>query len=390
MEAVLTGKVLKQSDTLVIQADLVRVSDDSQIWGDQYTRKLADIFAIQSELAREISEKLRLQLSGAERELLTRQPTENTDPYELYLRGYHSLYKFTDEGFKKSLDYFQQAIAKDPSYAPAYAGLAEAYLDSTTVMDAPEASARAKNAAQKAVALDASLAEAHYALALVSFQYDLDWPGAEREFKQAIALKPNFALAYDWYGFFLGMLGRFDEAYAQFKRGLEIDPLSLPLNTDVATCYYWQRRYNQAIEQFRKALDLDPTFPPALQFLAQTYTAMEQYAKAIEGFDKIKSTTTTFGAQGFVGYVYAKWGKRSEAERVLTQLQAQAKGSYGATDALAVVYTGLGDKDKAFQAWQSSCRKIGAMQAVKVDPIFDDLRSDPRFPDLVRCVGLTP
>jgi Tfp pilus assembly protein PilF len=329
-------------------------------------------------------------LSGAERELLTKRATESTDAYELYLRGYHSLYKFTDEGFKKSLDYFQQAIAKDAGYAPAYAGLAEAYLDSTGVMNPAEASARAKDAAQKAVALDPTLAEGHYALALVSFQYDLDWSGAEREFKQAIKLKPSFALAYDWYGFFLAMLGRFDDAHSQFKQGLEIDPLSLPLNADVATCLYWQRRYDQAVEQFRKALELDPTFPPAIQFLAQTYTAMGQYARAIEEFDKIKSTSTYFGSQGFIGYVYAKWGKRSQAERVLAQLQAQAKGGNGATDVLAVLYTGLGDRDKAFQAWQSSCRKIGAMQAVKVDPIFDDLRADPRFPDLVRCVGLTP
>jgi Tfp pilus assembly protein PilF len=186
------------------------------------------------------------------------------------------------------------------------------------------------------------------------------------------------------------MLGRFDEAHSQFKQGLEIDPLSLPLNADVATCFYWQRRYDQAVEQFRKALELDPTFPPAIQFLAQTYTAMGQYAKAIGEFDKIKSTSTYFGSQAFIGYVYAKWGKRSQAERVLAELQAQAKRGNGATDVLAVLYTGLGDRDNAFQAWQSTCRKIGAMQAVKVDPIFDDLRGDPRFPDLVRCVGLTP
>ena len=240
------------------------------------------------------------------------------------------------------------------------------------------------------MALDPSLAEAHYALALVSFQYDQDWPQAERQFKQAIKLKPSYALAYDWYGFMLGMLGRFDDAHAQFKRGLEIDPLSLPLNADIATCYYWQRRYDQAIEQFRKTLELDPTFPPALQYLAQTYAAIEQYASAIQEFEKIKLSTTTFGTRGFIGYVYAKWGKRAEAERVLVQLQDQAKHGYVTPDAFATVYTGLGEKDKAFEAWRSACRKIGAVLAVKVDPIFDDLRSDPRFPDLVRCIGLTP
>jgi serine/threonine protein kinase/tetratricopeptide (TPR) repeat protein len=388
--AVLTGKVLKQGDALVIQADLMRVSDGSEIWGDKYTRKLADILAVQTELAQEISERLRVQLSGSERQRLSKQGTGNTEAYELYLKGYHSLLKFTDEGIKKSRDYFQQAIDKDPAYGPAYAGLAEAYLDSTSTMDPGEASLKAKQAALKAMALDASLAEAHYALALVSFQYDLDWPAGEREFREAIRLKPNYALAYDWYGFYLAMLGRFDEAHRQIQRGLEIDPLSLPLNSDLATCYYWERRYDQAIEQFRKTLELDPTFPPALVFLAQTYAATGQYAKALEEFGKTKTATTTFFTEGYVGYIYAKSGKRTDAERVLAQLQQQAKTKALPVDEIALVYTGLGDKDKAFEAWRQSCRKIGSIEAIKVDPIFDDLRSDPRFPDLVRCVGLTP
>jgi serine/threonine-protein kinase len=388
--AVLTGKVLKQGDSLVIQADLVRVSDGTEIWGEKYQRRTSDIFAIQGELSQEISDRLSLHLSGAEREELAKHSTDNPEAYELYLKGYHSLYKFTDEGIKKSLDYFQQAIDKDPRYAPAYAGLAEAYLDTTSTMDAAGSSLKAKQAAQKAITLDASLAEAHYALALVSFQFDLDWSGAEREFQQAIKLKPNYALAYDWYGFYLGMLGRFDEAHAQFRRGLEIDPLSLPINTDICTVYYWQRRYDQALEQFRKTAELDPAFPPALESLAETYAAMGRYAEAIQAFEKVKAATTMFDTEAFIGYVYAKWGKRAEAERVLNTLQERSKKGFVASDALAMVYTGLGEKDKAFQAWQTSCRKIGALQAVKVEPIFDDLRSDPRFAELVRCVGLTP
>jgi eukaryotic-like serine/threonine-protein kinase len=388
--AVLTGKVLKQGDALVIQADLVRVSDGTEIWGEKYQRRLADIFAIQAELSQEISDRLRLHLSGAEREELTKHPTDNPEAYELYLKGYHSLYKFTDEGIKKSLDHFQQAIDKDSRYATAYAGLAEAYLVSTAIMDAAEASLKAKQAAQKAITLDASLAEAHYALALVSFEFDLDWPGAEREFQQAIKLKPNYALAYDWYGYYLGMLGRFDEAHVQLRHGLEIDPLSLPINTDLGTVCYWQRRYDQALEQLRKTSELDPAFPPMLQFRAETYAAMGRYAEALQEFEQIKASTTTFSTEGFIGYVYAKWGKKAEAERVLNALQGRAKKGFVAPDALAIVYTGLGEKDKAFQAWQSSCRKVGALQAVKVEPIFDDLRSDPRFADLVRCVGLTP
>jgi Tfp pilus assembly protein PilF len=381
---------LRQGDTVSIQADLIRVADGSEIWGDKYTRKLADLFAVQSDLAKEISDHLRLQLSGVDRQRLTKQTTSNTEAYELYLRGYHSLLKFTDEDTAKSREYFQQAIDKDPNYAPAYAGLAEAYLNSTSMMDSAEASMHAKRAAEKAIALDPSLAEAHYALALVSFQYDLNWPAGEREFQQAIKLKPNYALAYDWYGFFLGMLGRFDEAHVQFRRGLEIDPLSLPLNTDLATCYYWERRYDEAIAQFNKTLEIDKEFPPALQFLAETYAASGQYDKALEVFARSNSATIMFGTQGFIGYVYARSGRKAEAERVLADVQARLRSRRVASEELAFIYTGLGDKDKAFEAWRATCRKIGSVQAIKVDPIFDSLRSDPRFPDLVRCVGLTP
>jgi serine/threonine-protein kinase len=388
--AVLTGKVLRQGDTITIQADLIRISDGSEIWGDKYTRKLADLFAVQGDLAKEISDRLRLQLSGVDRQRLTKQATNNTEAYELYLKGYHSLLKFTDEGIAKSREYFQQAIDKDPNYAAPYAGLAEAYLDSTSTMDSAEASMNAKRAAQKAIALDPSLAEAHYALALVSFQYDLDWPASEREFQQAIKLNPNYAMAYDWYGYFLGMLGRFDEAHAQYKRGLELDPLSLPFNADLAACYYWERRYDDAIAQFNKTLEIDPTFPPALQFLAQTYAALGQYDKALEVFARSNSAATTFGTQGNIGYVYARSGRKVEAERVLADVQARLRSGRVASEELALVYTGLGDKDKAFAAWRATCRKLGSIQAVKVDPIFDSLRSDPRFPDLVRCVGLTP
>ncbi len=390
VEAVLTGNVLKQGDTLAIQADLVRVSDGSEIWGDKYTRKLLDIFSVQSDLAKEISDRLRLRLRGSDRERLAKHSTENAEAYELYLKGYHSLYKFTDEDTRKSIGYFEQAIAKDPNYAAAHAGLAEAYLDSVYLGNPEVASARAKQAAERALALDAALPDAHYAMALVSFQYDLDWPTAEREFQQALRLNPGYALAHDWYGYFLGMEGRFDEARAALKRGLEIDPLSLPINADLGTLYYWERRYDESLEQIRKTLELDPNFPPAVQTLAQTHAAQGRYSEALQEFERIKSGTSSFGIDGFFGYVYAKSGKKDEARRVLERAQNESTTNYTGPQTMALIYMALGDKDKAFENWQRICHGINVLEAIKVDPIFDTLRPDPRFADLVRCVGLTP
>jgi predicted Zn-dependent protease len=235
------------------------------------------------------------------------------------------------------------------------------------------------------------MADAHYAMALVSFRYDKDWATAEKEFEQAIRLNPNYAMAYDWYGYILAMEGRFDQALAQYRRGLETDPLSANINTDIGTCYYWSRRYDQAAEQLQKTLELDPTFPPAINYRAATYAAKGQYAEALGVLDKFKTSQGIFVASSLTAYIYAKWGKKAEALRILNELHEQSKSSYVLPESFAYIYVGLGERDQAIVWLQKSCPQSSLyLQSIKVEPMFDELRSDPRFPDLVRCVGLTP
>jgi Tfp pilus assembly protein PilF len=346
---------------------------------------------VQSEIAKEISDKLRLRLTGVEQQRLTKHSTENAEAYQFYLKGYHYLYKFTDEDIKKSLEHFQQAIEKDSNYAPAYAGLAEAYVIGTLNMNPAEVGPKAKAAAQRALAIDPTLADAHYAMALVSFRYEKDWLTAEKEFQQAIMLKPSYAMAYDWYGYILAMEGRFEQALAEYQRGLETDPLSANINTDIGTCYYWSHRYDQAAEQLQKTLELDPTFPPAINYRAATYAAKGQYAEALGVLDKFKTSQGIFIASSLTGYIYAKWGKKAEALRIINELNEQSKSSYVLPESFAYIYAGLGEKDQAIMWLQKSCHQSSLyLQSIKVEPMFDELRSDPRFPDLVRCVGLTP
>ena len=390
VEAVLTGKVLQRGDTLVIQADLVRVSDGSQLWGEQYTRKMSDIFAVQGEIAKEISERLQLRLTGPEQARLTKHSTENAEAYELYLKGYHYVYKFDEEDIKKGIEYFKQAIEKDPNYAPAYAGLAEAYFQSTGYMNPAEAAPKAKEAAQRALAIDPTVADGHYALALVSLN-ERDWLTAERELQQAIKLKPSYALAYDWYGWTLAMMGRFDESFVQFKRGLEVDPLSLPINADLGQSYYWARRYDQSVEQLRKTLELDPSFTPTICNLAMTYAAQGQYQQAVAELNKVKDLEHDPINLGVLGYVYAKWGKKREAQQILDELKERSKSSYIPPQPFWQIYVGLGEKDPAFEWLLKDCHTAGSGDGnIKVDPMFDDLRSDPRFADALRCAGFTP
>lgn len=240
VSTLLTGKVAQLSDKLVISAELVNTADGTQRWGQQYTRELSDVLDIQEEISREISANLQLKLSDKDQEHLVRRDTGDAEAYRLYLQGYYSLYKFTPEGLVRSFDYFNQAIEKDPNYALAYAGLVEAYFNLSFIESPAEVWTKAKEAALRALQLDGRLAEAHYAMALVSLCYDRDLRTAEREFKRAIELKPNYPLAHDWYGLFvLGISGRFDEAFTELRKARDLDPLSLAINTDFATCLYW-------------------------------------------------------------------------------------------------------------------------------------------------------
>jgi serine/threonine protein kinase/tetratricopeptide (TPR) repeat protein len=393
--AVLTGRVMQRGDTLLIGTELMDVAKLSQLWGAQYNRKMADIFVLQEEIAREISEKLRLQLTGEEKKRLTKRATGNKEAYQLYLQGRYWWNKRTEEGLNKGIEYYQQAIGKDPTYALAYAGLSDSYTSVAIFGFVPpnEAFPRAKEAALKALEIDDTLAEAHASLAFVKSAYDWDWSGAEREFQRAIALNSGSAYAHYFYSVTLRKTGRFDEAIEEGKRAVELDPISLTSNTILGTTFHMARQYDQAIEQMRKTLELDPTFALAHSVLGMAYLQKSMYEQGIAEFERALVISPGYPiALSGLGYGYAVAGKEVEAQKVLDQLNELSKQKYVLALYRAGIYAGLGERDKAFEWLEKSYadRSIGVGFGTIVDPMFDPLRSDPRFQDLLRRMNLQP
>jgi len=386
VRAIFKGRLIQRGDTLAISAELIDARNDDHLWGQQYNRKLADIFALQDEIAREITNTLRLRLTAQDEKRLAKRYTENVEAYQDYLKGRYWWDKKTEEGFKKGIEYFQQAIAKDPIYALAYAGLADCYtgLAGFGFVPAKEGYPKALEAALKALEIDDKLAEAHASLAFTKSNYDWDWSGAEREFQRAIELNPGYATAHHFYGVALAYMGgRFEAAIAESKQAVELDPLSLIINSDLGHVFYEARQYDQAIEQEGKTLEMDSDFGPARHWLGLAYLQKSMYKEAIAEFEKETPS---------LGYAYAVAGRRAEAHQVLDKLNQLSKQKYVPAVSLARIYVGLGEKDKAFEwlgrAYQDG--SIGGGTGVAVDPIFDPLRSDPRFQDLLRRMNLQP
>jgi serine/threonine protein kinase/Tfp pilus assembly protein PilF len=388
VRAVLAGTVVQRGDTLSIQTELVDVSKVSQLWGEQYNRKLADIFVVQEEIAKEISEKLRLRLTGEEKKRLTRRYTENSQAYQLYLRGRYHWNQRTNEGLKKSVEEFQQAIEIDPNYALAWAGLAQSYaiFNFYSILPAKEAFPRAKSAAMRALEIDDKLAEAHTALAYIKEHYDRDWAGAEREYKRAAALNPSHPTAPHWYALFLARLDRREEALAEAKRARDLDPLSLILNNVFGRICFFARDYDQALEHYRRTLQLDPTFRTSHREIGEVYTKKGMYEEAVASFQKALSLTKDdTHVMALLGFTYASAGKKNEARKMLDELQKLSKQRYVSPYDMAIARAGLGEKDQVF-AWLGKAmeERDDWLTQLKVDPTFDSVRSDPRFQDLLR------
>jgi serine/threonine-protein kinase len=391
VEAIVTGRVTQRGDSLMISTELVDARDRTQIWGAQYNRKLTDLVSLQAEIAREIVEKLKLKVSGEEK-ALAKHYTESSEAYQLYLKGRFYWNKRTPDGIKKSIEYFNQAIEKDPGFALAYAGLADSYLVPANPQPPREKMPRAKAAAMRALELDETLAEAHTSLGRVLATYDWDWTSSENEYKRAIELNPRYAIAHQWYSGSLELLDRSNEAIAERKRAAELDPLSLTINFALGMNFYYARNYDQAIEQFQKTLELDQNFPPARTYLPAAYEQKGMYDKAIAEF---KNATSLQGgsessmATAGLGHVYAVSGKKDEAEAVLNRLKQLSAHEYVSAVSIALIYSGLGEKDQAF-AWLEEGYKERSfqMQGLKKEPRWDSLRSDPRFQDLLRRIGL--
>jgi serine/threonine-protein kinase len=384
VRAIFKGRLTQRGDTLAISAELIDARNDDHLWGQQYNRKLADIFALQDEIAREITNTLRLRLTAQDEKRLAKRYTENVEAYQDYLEGRYQWDKKTEEGFKKGVEYFQQAIAKDPTYALAYAGLADCYtgLAGFGFVPAKEGYPKALEEALKALEIDDKLAEAHASLAFIKSNYDWDWSGAEQEFKRAIELNPGSATAHHFYGLALAYMGgRFEEAIDESKRAVELDPLSLIINADLGHVFYEARKYELAIEQERKTLEMDPNFNPAHHWLGLAYLQKSMDKEGIAEFEK---------EFPFLGYAYAVAGRRAEAQQVLDKLNELSKQKYVPAVSMARIYVGLGEKDKAFEWLEKAYLdgSIGGGTGIAVDPIFDPLRSDPRFMDILRRMNL--
>ncbi len=393
VKSILTGRVLRHGENLQISVELMDARDKTHMWGGQYNRSGRDLMAMQQDIAQEISRTLRLKLSSSEQSRVGNLHTANGEAYELYLKGRFYWNQRTGESLKKSVDYFNQAIEKDPTYALAYVGLADAYIviPYFSVVSPQEAYPKAKAAAKRALEIDDALAEAHTAMAAVLMNYDWNLPESNKEFERAIELNSNYATAHHWYAREnLTLMGRFDRALAEMHRAQELDPLSLIINANLGKAYFNARRYDEAIQQLRKTIEIDQSFFVAHHYLGSAYAmkgdfsaALAEYQKAhqLNGFDPHVVALT--------GRLYAVSGKREEALKTIAQLKSIARERYVADYSIALIYAALGEKDQAFELLEKSYRDHTVdMLTLYYDPLIDNLRSDPRFADLQQRVGL--
>jgi len=376
-----------------VQTELVDVSSGTQLWGEQYNRKLSDLLAVQDEISREISEKLRLRLTGEEKARLASARAVNPDAYQLYLQGRFYWNRRTEEGLKKALDYMNQAAAKDANYALVYAGLADCYvvMADHRWMQATEAYPKAKTAAQRALELDPTLAGPHSALALIREDYDLDWSGAEAEYKRAIELNPNYATGHQWYGLSLMSLGRRDEARQQIELARGLDPLSLQIQTNFGDLYRDAHEFDRAIEQYRKVVEMDPNFANVRFHLGDAYREKGMYREAAAEWQKAWLLENDREGAAAWENVIDEASFRRAAARDLAHLKELSKKQYVSPMNLASSALDGQDKEQAL-AWLEEAYREHASGLIylKMAPAFDPLRSDPRFQDLLRRLHFPP
>jgi TolB-like protein/Tfp pilus assembly protein PilF len=394
VRAVVSGRLLQRGSTLIVRAELMDVATGAQLWGGQYNRQAEDVFLLQGDLSREISEKLQLQLTGDQKQRLTKRYTEDPEAYRLYLKGRYHWNKRSADGFQKAVEYFRQALDKDPAYSLAYAGLADtyAYLPIFHVVPPREAMPKAKTAAAKAVEIDDHLAEPHVSLGYVSFIYDGDWSAAGKHFEQALALNPAYTGAHTFYAFYLSSLGRSEEALAVAKRAVDRDPASPAVSHSLAVQLYLARQFDQAIEQAHNTLEMDARFAISYQVLGEVYLSKGMYREALlalEQFCALSRSSAT--SRALLAYSHARLGEHSAALRIIEELTAASKHSLVPALLFALIYAALDDQDQAF-SWLEKAyeERFYRLAYVKVDALWDLLRSDSRFADLLRRVGIPP
>jgi serine/threonine-protein kinase len=395
VDAVLDGTLQKSGERIRVTVRLLSAADGQQLWADKFEEEFTDIFSVEDSISERVAAALAVTLTGADKKQLTKRYTENAEAYQLYLKGRYYAGKYTPEGTKKAIAYFDKAIALDPNYALAYDGLAYCYYASDWFGPPKENFAKGRALVEKALEIDPGLVEAHVSLGLLVAWLDYDWPGAEREFKRAFELNANYPPAHLWYGYYLMSLGNFDQSIAEIKRAIELDPLSAEANTCLGIALLDGHRYDEALQQLRTTVEAEPDYWLAHLYFAR---ALEKKGELSAAIAELKKTTLIEGAPAEVvsalGYAYAVSGNKAEAEKIILQLKEQSEQSkqfYVPAYGIATIYAGLGDKERAF-AYLEKEYANGAfyLNYLKVDPEVDNLRSDPRFADLLRRVRLAP
>ena len=390
VQAVLLGRVVQRGEDLMLNLELVNTDTQNVIWSEQYERKRSDLVALQSEIAKEVSTKLKSRLSGVDEARVIKASTANPEAYQAYLKGRYYWNRRTPENIIKAIEQFKDATDRDPNYALSYAGLADCYIVLGYYAGTPssETLPQAKAYAERAIAIDNQLAEPHASLGQVGRQ-SWHWAEAEREYKRAIELNPNYATAYHWYSIFLKGLGRFDESALMIKRAREIDPLSSVIGVNISEMYQSQKDYHASIENSLKVIELDPNYSDAYSGLGISYLKLGRSAEALANLEKaVEMSKRASVALSDLGYGYAVTGKRSEAIAIVKELEdkyarKESNGRY-----VAAVYAGLGDKDKAFQWLEKDYQQREDLTWTRFDTPYETLRDDPRFKDLINRMGL--
>jgi TolB-like protein/Tfp pilus assembly protein PilF len=392
VSTILEGSISKDKDDIRVRTRLIKVENDFNIWSDYYDRKLESVFAIQDEISLAIVEKLRVEILGEERTRLVKRYTEDLEAYNFYLKGRYFYNKRTEKGLKSSVESFKRAIEIDPEFALAYAGLADTYLTFGLYEFLPmkEAYKRANKEALKALEMDDTVGELHASIGNIKAWYEFDWEGAEWEYKRALELNPSDGEAHHMYAHLLEGLGRFNESFGVMRRALELEPLSINLNMCRGHILFMARKYDEAIVQIKKTTEMDPSFPLLYYWLGRAYLEKGMLEQAVEMFEK----ATTFPmirtmATGALGYAYAISGEKDKAQKRLDQLNTLSKEKYVDPYYISLIYLGLGEKDRVFEFSEKAYEgRSMYISSLKVDPFYDDLRSDPRFVELLMKMRL--
>jgi TolB-like protein/Flp pilus assembly protein TadD len=389
-QALLAGRILQINSELIIKLELINIKEGSQIWGEQYKKKSEDIFEVQEEISQEVSEKLKLRLTGEQKRQLAKRDTEDIEAYHLYLKGRYCWNKRTGEALKMAIEFFQRAIGKDADYALAYTGLADCYAIIPFYSNIPPKPAfeEAKKATDKALEIDDTNAAAHASLGFLKEYYEWDWAGAGREYKKAIELNPSYATARQWYGMYFMKLGQFERARRELKRALRFDPRSLIISSDLGLPFYFKGQYEEAIEQYRRVLEIDKDFIWARFFLGWAYERSGKFSEAIAEFQRAKLIDDRPEVSAMIAHTFAVSGRKDEATSILKSLEEQSKHQYISPYYIALIFAGLGDKERAF-AWLDKAYSDRGEWLVwlNVDPRFDSLWTDPRFSELLKRIG---